>query len=310
MGQRSTGELVRETFELYRRYPVLFFVLASAVVVPYDTLALVFTGTGPFERGSLSFGVSSLLTTVGLIVIDPLVSALHVHAVKVVSEGEEPRLASIAREGLKVLPVVAAATIMSWLGIFAGFLLLIVPGVILWLRWMVVAQAAAIEDEGWIPALRRSRALTAGHYRHVFAVVLLLGLIGGIPTVLVGLAFSKETTTAPAFLVGLLLNVLTMSFTALGMGLLYFDLVARLKGKAASVPGEEPAGSLSEGEPAVEHSIDPAAYEDHERPPGWYIDPSAPGRMRYWGAGGTQAWGASTKTPRKIRQEWQSRSSR
>lgn len=236
MGPRSASELVGATFDLYRRYPVLFFVLASAVVVPYEVLILVFTGTGPFERGNLSFGVSQLLFLIGLTVIGPLVSALHVHAVKAVSEGEEPRLAPIAREGLRVLPVVVAATIMSWLGIGIGLLLLIVPGVILLLRWYVVAQAAAIEDEGWIPALRRSRALTAGNYGHVIAVAILLGLIGGVPTILVGLAFGHGTTTAASFLVGTLLNVLTMSFTALGTGLLYFDLVARLEAAQGRAP--------------------------------------------------------------------------
>lgn len=229
MQPRSATELVRATFDLYRRYPALFFILATAVVVPYDGLVLVFTGTGPFERGDTSLGVSYLLLLIGLAVVGPLVSALHVHAVKAVSEGREPRLLTVAREGLRVLPVVVAATIMSWLGIGIGFLLLIVPGVILLLRWYVVAQAAAIEDEGWIPALRRSRALTAGNYGHVIVVAVLLALIGGIPTVLVGLAFSKDTTTAASFLVGTLLNILTMSFTALGTGLLYFDLVARLR---------------------------------------------------------------------------------
>lgn len=298
MAPRSATELVRDTFDLYRRYPVLFFVLASAVVVPFDALVLVFTGTGPFERGDLSFGVSQLLFLLGLTVIGPLVSALHVHAVKAVSEGEEPRLAPIAREGLRVLPVVVAATIMSWLGIGVGLLALIVPGVILLLRWYVVAQAAAIEDEGWIPALRRSRALTAGNYGHVIVVAILLGLISGVPTVLVGLAFGHETTTAASFLVGTLLNVLTMSFAALGTGLLYFDLVARFP----SVAQGSPAASVAGG---AQKSFDPDEYEDDERPQGWYVDPNAPKRMRYWGAGGRPEWGASTKTPRKIRQEWE-----
>lgn len=80
---------------------------------------------GVFSRGAVEVGTSLLLT-----LLDWAFSALHVHA--------------------------AAATI-SGLGIALGFLALIVPGIILSLRWVVVAQAAAIEHEGWLSALRRSR---------------------------------------------------------------------------------------------------------------------------------------------------------
>jgi hypothetical protein len=157
MAPRSAHELVQAAFGLYRRYPLPFLILASGVIVPYEAIVLATTGAGPFAYGSLAFGVSSLLTLIGLALIGPLVSALHVHAVEAIAEGRETRLAPVARQGLRVLPGVAAATIISVLGIALGFFLLIVPGVILWLRWYVVAQAAAIEHEGWLPALSRSR---------------------------------------------------------------------------------------------------------------------------------------------------------
>jgi hypothetical protein len=224
---RSSLELVHAAFRLYRRYPRLFFILASGVIVPYEVIVLASTGTGPFARGSLSFGVGWLLTLIDLALIGPLVSALHVHAVREVAEGREPRLGSIAEQGLRVLPVVAAATIISWLGIGLGFLLLIVPGVILWLRWYVVAQAAAIEHEGWLPALRRSRQLTAGNYGHIFVFGIYVALITTVPTLLVGFAFGHRTTTVASFLVGVLLQIVTWSFGALAAGLLYFDLRAR-----------------------------------------------------------------------------------
>jgi hypothetical protein len=201
-----------------------------------------------------------------------------------------------------VLPVVAAATIMSVLGIALGLFLLIVPGVILWLRWYVVAQAAAIEHEGWLPALRRSRQLTKGHYRHVIVFAIYVGLITTLPTVLVGLAFGHRTTTVASFLVAVLLNVLTWSFGALAAGLFYFDLRARLPAASARAAPElaHPRGGSS----AVSHSWDPDAYEDQDRPKGWYVDPDAPTKMRFWGLGDPPGWGATTRTPRKIRRAW------
>jgi hypothetical protein len=300
---RSSHQLVHAAFGLYRRFPVLFFVLAAGVIVPYEAIVLATTDTGPFAHGSLSLGVGSLLTLIELALIAPLVSALHVHAVKEVEEGREPRLVPIAWQGLRVLPVVAAATIISWLGIGLGFLLLIVPGVILWLRWYVVAQAAAIEHEGWLPALRRSRQLTAGNYGHIFVFGIYVGLIVTAPTLLVDFAFGHQNTKVASFLVGLLLQIVTWSFGALAAGLLYFDLRARFAPAATPESTRErphPGG----GPPAGSHSWDPDGYEDQDRPPGWYIDPSAPNRMRYWGLGDPPGWSSTTRTPRKIRRAW------
>ena len=81
---------------LYRRYPRLFLLLASGVIVPYEVIVLATTDTGSFARGSLSFGVGSLLMLIELALIGPLVSALHVHAVREVGEGRELRLVPIA----------------------------------------------------------------------------------------------------------------------------------------------------------------------------------------------------------------------
>lgn len=71
--------------------------------------------------------------------IGPLISALHVHAVREIRDGSRPRLASVAPQALAALPVVSAAVIISTLGTFLGYIALIVPGVLLSLRWSVVA---------------------------------------------------------------------------------------------------------------------------------------------------------------------------
>jgi len=298
--------LVAGAFELYRRYPLLFLVLAAGVVVPYQSIVLVATDAGPFSRGTLSTGASLLLLLVEWVLIGPLISALHVHAVAEAREGRDPQLAAVARQGLLVLPVVVAASIISGLGIGIGFLAFVVPGVVLMLRWFVVAQTAAIEHEGWLPALRRSAQLTDGHYGHIFIFAIYIGLITEIPVLLAGLGFGGDSTTAVSFLVGLLVLVLTRSFSALATAVLYFDL--RSRREAARAPGlsGDPAQAGS-GAPETSHSLDPRRYSDEDRPKGWYINPQAPGHMSYWGAGDPPGWGGTTRTPRKVRQDWEAK---
>jgi hypothetical protein len=296
---RSAPRLLAATFELYRRYPSLFLLLAASVIIPYELVALAATGTGAFSRSNLSFGTEQLLELADLALVGPLVSALHVHAVAEVRRDREPQIGSVALLGFKVLPVVAAATIISWLGMMLGFVLLIVPGIVLMLRWAVVAQTAAIEHEGWLPALRRSRRLTEGNYRHVAAFIVLVAVITIAPSIAGGIVFGHHDTSAASFLTGLVVRVITASFAALATALLYYDLLARREMATASATREEEAPI---GTPRG--SFDPRAYSDLDRPKGWYVDPAAPDRMRYWGGGEQPGWSGSTRTPRKIRRAW------
>jgi len=297
--QRSALAVIGETFRLYRRYPLLFFALAAGVIWPYEAILVAATGTGPAGQ---SAGLGFLLTVLDFGFVTPLISALHVHAVLDVREGREPRILLVARQGLRVLPVVAAASIVATLGMFVGFLLLVVPGVILWLRWFVVAQAAAVEQEGWLPALRRSAELVSGNYGYVFLVVLCLVLVGA-PAVGVQLAFGAHSTAAVALLVTAFLRTLIASFTALAGAVLYFDLRARL---AARLTGA-PATGLDAGWSATtaQESWDPRVHSDAERPRGWYVDPASPHRMHYWGGPGADGWVGKARTPGKVRRAWE-----
>ncbi len=300
---RPAHRLVIATFGLYRRYPLLFLILAAGVIVPYQAIVFAFTGAGPLAQGSLGFGTGTLLTVVDWVLIGPLISALHVHAVAEAGAGREPQLGPVSRRGLSVLPVVAAASIISGLAIGLGLVALVVPGIILILRWNVVAQEAAIEHEGWLPALRRSAQLTAGHYGHIFVFGIYVGVIVVAPALLVGLAFGHDSTTAASFSVGVIVAILTRSFGALGAALLYFDLRGRLESSAAAAPAGD-AGPSGGSSSMVRQSWDPRGYSDQDRPNGWYIDLETPTRMRYWGQGEPPGWGADTRTPRKIRREW------
>lgn len=305
--------LVRDTFDLYRRFPLLFLVLAAGVIVPYEAIVLALTGTGPFAQSASDPRVDLLLTVADFALIAPLVSALHVHAVAEARAGGEPRLGSIARQGLRVLPVVMAVSIVSWVGITLGFLALFVPGMYLTLRWAVVAQAAAIENEGWLPALRRSGELAKENYGHVFALVLCSGLIVGVPALLIGLAFSHDSTDVGSFLVGVAVQIAVYSFGALVTALLYYDLRARhelavwRRGPAMDSSGTAGSPSAASG-PPVAHSWDVDDHSPRERPSGWYVDPDNPARMRYWDGGDPPAWtDSTTRTPRKIKDAWAKR---
>jgi hypothetical protein len=235
---RSIVDILGAALDLYRRHPWLFAILALGVIAPYDLAVLALTGSGPLQTGSHGNTQGFLLLMLlNLSLVGPLISALHVHAVIRIGEGGRPRVGEVALQGLRVLPVVVAAEVMATLGIALGYLALIVPGILLSLRWSVVAQVAAIEPEGWLPALRRSRWLSSGHYWRIFGLLLLTGLLTAALTRGAAAIPLGSSSDAGPVAVGIAVHTLTASFAALTLALLYFDLRARVaKPSAHSTP--------------------------------------------------------------------------
>jgi hypothetical protein len=307
--RRSFWQLIGATLVVYRRFPLLFLLLAAGVIVPYQLLVLAITGAGPLAEGHLSFATSTILTITDSFLVGPLVSALHVHALFDLRNGERPHLIAVARRSVAVLPVVSAVVIISYLGILIGLLALVVPGVLLMLRWAVVPQAAALESKSWTDALRRSEELTDGHYAHVFALVISVGAVGLAANLALGAALGHTTTSAASFIAGTALRTLISSLTALTTALLFFDLKARLHEGARETVTAEPS-EVTAGDSSVPDGpgdpLTPDGYTDQGRPRGWYVDPAAPSRMRYWAADGTPGWSKrTTKTPTRTFDEWQ-----
>jgi hypothetical protein len=223
---RTVAGVIAAALRLYALYPVLFATLALMVVVPYELAVLAATHIPPLGARHESPGTALTLGLLDVALIGPMVSALYVLAVATVGARERPRLLSVAAGGVSALPVVAAAQIVAALGIAAGLFAFIVPGVVLAIRWAVVAQVAAIERTDWMGALRRSLALTRGQSLHVFAVVLFAAAVD-LALAAAGSAVTKPTTHAGDVVLGIAVVTVARSFAALTTALLYFDLLAR-----------------------------------------------------------------------------------
>lgn len=196
------------------------------MVAPYELIVLAITGSTPLgqQRGSVSTALVLLL--IGFVVVGPLIAAFYIHALRDSDQGREPVPREVVARGLRVLPNVAAAQIVATIGIAIGLLLFVIPGVILLLRWAVVAQAAAIANENWVEALKRSAELTRGHYWHVLGLVLITGVIE-IVLLDIGFAVAGSRTGVWEVIVGIVVETITRSFTALTLSVLFFDLRAR-----------------------------------------------------------------------------------
>ncbi|HUO69948.1 MAG TPA: hypothetical protein VMU39_04160 [Solirubrobacteraceae bacterium] len=218
--------MIAATLRLYTLHPLLFAALALMVVVPYELAVLAITHIPPLGARHESPGTAMTLGLLDVALVGPMVSALYAHAVLTVGAVQRPRLLRVAGSGLTALPVVAAAQIAAALGIAAGLFAFIVPGIVLAVRWAVVAQVAAIERTDWMGALRRSLALTRGQFVHAFAVILCAAVVD-LALAAAGSALTEPSARAGDVVLGIAIVTVARSFAALTTALLYFDLLAR-----------------------------------------------------------------------------------
>jgi hypothetical protein len=233
---RSVLRIIGTSLVLYGRYPLLILSLALAVIAPYELIVLAVTKAAPFGEQSLSASTVVILILVENALIGPLISALVVTALVTVAEGGQPKLVDVVTRGVTVLPVVAAAQIVAGIGILIGLSLFVIPGVLVAIRLAVVAQAAAVERTDWIGALRRSTELTARQWLHVFGVIAIAAIVV-LAVTDAGAALAGTGNHPAQVAIGIAVQTVARSFTAIVMALLYFDLLARSRVPPAGQTG-------------------------------------------------------------------------
>jgi hypothetical protein len=235
---KSVGEIIADALRCYLSYPVLFATLTLAVVVPYAVIVGLVEDAnliGPDRHGVVS---ALVLLLIVVLLVGPLISALHIHALTEIGEQRVPRIRGVFVRGVRVLPVVAAAQVVAGIATGFGFVVFIAPGVFLLAMWAVVAQVAAIENTDWMGALRRSAELSRGARWHVLGVVVSVGVINTVVARICGAAVGSGVSVA-ALIAGVVVEMITLSFGALTSAMLYYDLRSRAAGPAADPAGRQ-----------------------------------------------------------------------
>jgi hypothetical protein len=130
------------------------------------------------------------------------------------------------RSALPVLGPLIGAGILAGLGIGAGLVLLIVPGLYLLTIWAVIAPAIVIERRGIFDAFGRSRHLVSGNGWPVFGTIIVAFLITVVASiVLTAIANSIADGPLVRIVFNALASTLTAPITALVASVLYFRLL-------------------------------------------------------------------------------------
>ncbi len=131
--------------------------------------------------------------------------------------------------------------ILAGLAIAIGFVLIIVPGLILLTIWAVIAPSIVVEGEGVFSAFGRSRELVRGNGWPVFGAIVLAFLIVFAVSLVAGL-IGAALGDAGRVILQAIANVLTAPVAALVASILFFDLGGGAGAPTAPAAPEAPVG--------------------------------------------------------------------
>ena len=190
MGQKQIdlGEVVRAAASLFGRKLHVFLGLSALGAVPMVLLvwlralvdALSSDGTGAWSGSELVVPALAFLLAAGSSLALCWAHGGAIYFTVRALRGNPPTFLETLRQAFGRIAHVFVATFLANLAATVGLLLLVVPGIILWLMFWVVTPAAVVEGR-FASALPRSRALTDGHKWHLLALLALLLLLVLIP---------------------------------------------------------------------------------------------------------------------------------
>ncbi len=263
----TLGELLDRAFQLYRSRFAVFAGIAAVAYLPSFVVTSVRLWVVKPASGFASATIT--MTLVSAVVNLICVAAAQSATIMAVSAAYLDRPITLGEAYGRVsgmLVRVSLIMIGMGIGITIGFVLLIVPGVILFLMWALAVPVAVLEDAGLGESLSRSRDLTAGHRGRVFVIYLLyFALLLALESALLapfgfavalrgatgGAAALSATMLIATAVVGYVIECLVTPILTISLSLMYYD--ERVRKEAFDIQlmmaslGEGPAQSAAAG---------------------------------------------------------------
>jgi hypothetical protein len=255
-----TGVL-SEAWDLYRRFASHFLLIAFAIYVITAILVALLSLAGFF--GAILGVILSFAATY-------VVQASLIKAVQDVRDGrvDLDLGQTVQAASPYILPVIGAA-ILAGIGITIGFILLIVPGLILLTFWCLIIPFIVIGGSGVFAAFGNSWRTVRGYAWRVFGTYVLVFLILIAFSIVLGLILSLLPLFLRSFVNNVVTGTLIAPFLALVATLIYYRLIAAHSGQAYVSTGPSRAQDWEPPYPTMPGSPPPAG----STPPG----PAAPG---------------------------------
>jgi hypothetical protein len=217
----DTAYVFERVFAIYR--------MQAAVLLPAAVVLYLIPAALGISRGITLRGLALAASVIAAVAYQGLV----VQAVRDIQDGvRDLSLGALFRSISKVLAPLLWTAILVGIGVFFGFILFIIPGLILLTQWAVAAPVVVCEVRTAPQALGRSRQLVRGHGWQVFGVLVVTFLLVLLADLLFAAIANAISGSDIAFAIGnLIAGTLTAPVFALASAVVYLELL-QLKGEA------------------------------------------------------------------------------
>ena len=210
------SDILGRSWELYRSHARPLIVIAAAVFVPLGAVSAVLGLVG--WPGILA---ANVLNAAAIF----LVQGALVRAVEDIRAGRrDPSAAEAYGHAGARLVTLAVAGILATLGVIAGLVLFVVPGLVLLTWWLVLSPVIMLEARGVGEAFGRSRELVSGSGWPVFGVMVLTLLVLLAFALVLAIVASPLGAEAGSFIQTAVGNSLAAPFVAVAWTLTYLRL--------------------------------------------------------------------------------------
>lgn len=245
-GKIDLGRVITGTFQVIGRNIVTFSVLGLVLsglpvaIISYFQTGWARTQLAGMSSGSFEFSPSTFyggaLASVAALITTSILQGALIYATVQDLNGQKPSVGESLATGLRNFLPLIGLTILMVLGLAVGFMLLIVPGLMLLCAWCVATPALVADRAGIIGAFGRSAELTRGNRWSIFGLLVIIWIIsivlGTIYNAAIGISpfggdpvAMLEKAVSP---VGLVLAVIRQTVTAVivaaGVSVLYVEL--------------------------------------------------------------------------------------
>lgn len=230
-GGFDLGRVVQRTFASISQNWLVFLVSAILLI----GIPSLVTGYGQTLSNAVQplgglpiISIGWVLTIVGTYVLQGTVVFTTVNGFN----GKQIDIGGALAVGLRFFFPLLGVAILMGLGVGLGFILLVIPGLILTVMWVVTAPALVVEKRGIFESFQRSRDLTRGNRWMIFAILVVYGVVSSIISwTVIGIGAAMGGSLATASSVGLialvltpLVNVVTAVLSSAGVSAIYYEL--------------------------------------------------------------------------------------
>lgn len=218
------GDLLSESWNIFQKhFRLIIGVVVPGIIVGVAAGALfLFDDTIVISLASLVGGLVSIWVTVSLLYA--------------ISERDRITVAEALRKGGQRFFSYLWISLLSGFIVLGGFLLFIIPGIILAIWFSLALYILAAEDRRGMNALFRSKQMVQGYWWPVFGRFLVLGLIGFaimVPFMIAEIMLEGVENAGAIEILQIFQGVISMLFSAFAMvfGFLLYENLKAVKGE-------------------------------------------------------------------------------